>query len=201
MRIFKFLREIKSYPQLLLFLVILISLSSCKSEYDQLVKSELASGVQHDSLIFNMFLGDKKAEFFSNCWELNKQKIVSQGTGNQYARFVEPVDSSNTEYLRKQMDFYGIFDKQDVMKGMEMIFQYVAWSPWNEEVQSDALLEILKSKFLIEYPGNDFIAVDIKEENNKAFVKVDGNMQILMFQRGVKEVVVKMEDLNFKLSN
>lgn len=184
-----------------MILLMIFAFSSCKSEYDQLVKSEIKSGIQNDSLIFNMFLGEKKPDFFSKCWELNKQKIVSQGSGNKYARYLEPKDSTDEKKLRKQMDFYGIFDKQGIMRGMEMIFQYIAWSPWNEAVQAEALLDALKLEFETKYPGNNFIAVDIKEANKTAYVKVDGNMQILMFIQSEKEVMVKMEDLNYKLKN
>ena len=186
---------------LLIILIATLTFSSCKSEYDQLVKSELSSGLQKDSLIFNMFLGEKKSEFFSKCWELNKQQIISQGSGNKYARFIEPIDSSNLNKLRKQIDFFGIFDQQQIMRGMEMIFQYLAWSPWNENVQGDALLEVLRQEFESRYPGNSFISVEVKEANKTAYIKVDGNMQILMFQQGDKEVMVKMEDLNYKLKN
>jgi len=201
MKRFESLTSNSSFFSLMILLLGFLTFSSCKSEYDQLVKSEMSTGIQHDSLIFNLFLGEKKQEFYSKCWELNKQQIISQGSGNKYARYLEPIDSTDEKKLRKQMDFFGIFDKQEVMRGMEMVFTYIAWSPWNEKVQGDALLKSLKIEFEEKYPGNSFIKVDIKEANKTAYVKVDGNLQILMFRQGEKEVMVKMEDLNYKLNN
>ena len=69
-----------------LCLMVLILLN-CQSEYEQYVERELASKVLSDSLIFGMRMGQTKKDFFTICWELNSQKLISQGTGNSTARF------------------------------------------------------------------------------------------------------------------
>lgn len=189
-----------SFKWMLPILAILL-LGSCKSEYDQLVRKELNSGVQNDSLIFNMYLGETRKDFFANCWQLNKDQIITQGSGNRYARLIEPLDSADMRTDRKQMDFYGIFDEQEVMHGMEMIFTYLSWAPWNKERFSEALIVDLQKQFLNDYGGNEFLDIQLKEARKTAHVKVDGNMQILMFIKNNKEVVVRMEDLNYKLKN
>lgn len=173
---------------------------SCGSEYDQLVRKELKRGIQKDSLLFDLKLGQTKKEFYAICWDLNKAQIISQGSGNQYARYDEPADALDDPTKRKRMDFFGTFDADDVMHGMEMIFSYIAWAPWNEDLQIEQLLEELKVKIVKEYGGNEFIEVNLKS-GQKTFIKVDGNMQFLMFKKSNKEVLVRMEDLNYKLKH
>ena len=179
----------------------LLLFTSCKSEYDRYVKRELNSGVKNDSLIFGMFMGQTKRDFFSICWDLNKQKLISQGTGNQMAKYLEPIDSTGDPTLRKEMEFYGIFDTRDVMRGMNMVYRFTSWSPWTEERHSKFLAEHLKELYLQSYPGNDFITIELNNTEYSAFAKIDGNRQILIYPINSKDVAVKMEDLNYKLNN
>lgn len=182
-------------------LLIAVPVTACQSDYQQYVERELASGVYEDSLIFGMRIGQTKKEFFTTCWELNNQKLISQGTGNRTARYVTDRDSSgNKSPQSKDMLFYGIFDENDIMQGMEMTYSYMAWSPWNRNYQSDSLLLHLRDLYLREYPGNDFIEIQVKEIDDPALVKIDGNRQITMYPKNRKDVVVKMEDLHYKLN-
>lgn len=191
----------KSVQYLLFFLGLLsVSfLSSCGSEYEQMVKKEMNSGVRHDSLIFGMSMGQTKKDFFAICWDLNKAKVIGAGTGNQYARYEEPWDSISDITQRIQYDFYGIFDKDQVMQGMEMIYSYSSWAPWNTERHSDILIEVLKKRFVEQYGGNEFMAIE-RKKLGPALVKVDGNRQIIMSLKGKKDVLVRFEDLHYKLS-
>lgn len=174
---------------------------SCKSEYQEYVDQELATGVSNDSLIFGMEVGQTKKEFFSICWELNKQKLISNGNGGANARFYTDRDSlGNTTPATKDMLFYGIFDEDDVMVGMEMTYCYLAWAPWNRHLQSDSLLAKLREEYLAGYPGNDFIEIDVAASDHPALVKIDGNRQILMYTKGDRDVAVKIEDLHHKLN-
>ena len=181
--------------------LLFLGLMSCKSEYQQYVEREMATGATPDSLIFDMRIGQTKKDFFTTCWELNRQKLISQGTGNATARFISNRDSTGSATATsKDMLFYGIFDENDIMRGMEMTYSYFAWAPWNEDKQSDSLLEDLREEYLRNYSGNDFIEINIKDPETTALVKIDGSRQILMYPRGKKDVVVKIEDLNYKLN-
>ena len=173
-------------------------LISCKSDYDRLVRNELSSGVRNDSLIFDIYMGDTRKEFYAKCWELNSKKIISQGTGNQSVKYIEPEDSLGDKSLRKEMLFYATFDEKNIIRGMEMVYNFTAWAPWNKTRHSDTLLEELKKEFEKDFGGNEFIQVDLHDINYKAYVKVDGNRQIVMYPLSSKDVKVKIEDLNFK---
>ena len=190
-----------SISRLLCLLLVAVSFMSCKSEYQRYVERELASSTLQDSLIFGMRMGQSKKDFFTICWELNKQKLISQGTGNTTARYVTDRDTAgNNSPMSKEMLFYGIFDENDIMRGMEMTYSFTTWAPWNREKQSDSLLLHLRDWYLMEYPGNDFIEIDIEGVENPALVKIDGSRQILMYPKNDKDVVVKIEDLHYKLN-
>lgn len=181
-------------------LVMVIALNACKSEYASYVEREMNSGIVNDSLIFGMRMGQTKRDFFEQCWHLNQQKLITQGSGGNRAKYIEPVDSTKNAALRKELQFFGIFDENNVMKGMDMIYNYIAWSPWLTSSHSDSLVLDLKRIYLNDYGGNDFIEIKIDNIEYSAFVKVDGNRQILIYPINDKDVKVKIEDLNFKLN-
>jgi hypothetical protein len=180
--------------QIFFLLILCLAFSSCESEYSQTVKEEMNSGVIHEDLILGLKIGQSRKEFFDHCWQLNKQKLVAQGPGNKYAKYILTVDSTSQNPEKVEMLFYGIFDEEKIMHGMEMKMHYLKWSPWNEEYQSDKLIEALKRHYNKEYPGNDFLEIDINEKT-KAFAKVDGNRQIIMYPLGDKDVMAKIIDL------
>ncbi len=182
----------KSIKYLVLFCSLLFV--ACESEYSKVVKQELASGEIHEDLIFDMKLGITRKEFFAQCWTLNNQQKISQGPGNNYAKYFWDLDSMSEQSQKVEMLFYGIFDENKIMHGMDMKMSYSAWSPWNENFHSPKLMEALKKEYLKTYPGNPFMEIKIKGDK-KAFVKIDGNRQIRMYALSNRNVAVKIEDL------
>ena len=182
------------------FGLLALSLMSCKSEYQQYVERELATGVEQDSLIFDMRIGQTRQDFYTICWNLNKQKLITNGAGSN-ARYVMDRDSLGNDSDAKEMLFYGIFDDKDTMRGMRMTYSYLAWAPWNRDRYADTLMNQLKKQYLKGYPGNDFIQLDVEVQGKSypALVKIDGNRQILMYPKGKKDVLVRIEDLHYKL--
>lgn len=176
--------------------IVLVSTQSCKTEYEKTVESELSSGVTYDSLILDLRLGQTKKEFYEHCWAMNKSMEITAGSGNKYAMYVMPADTTDMHPDKINIHFYGIFDEQEVMHGMEMKMGYYSWAPWLEQFDSDKLLEKMKGKMLEDYPGNDFM--EIKAGNVTALVKVDGNRQIRMFPISQQQIMVKIEDLRAK---
>lgn len=174
----------------------MISLQSCKSEYTKLVESERSSGIIHDSLIHDLKIGQTKKDFYTQCWDLNKTQAIKAGSGNKYALFVLPKDSTDTHPDKINVEFYGIFDEEEVMTGMEMKMEYYSWAPWLEEFHSDQLMNKIEKKMMKDYPGNEFI--DIIAGEVIARIKVDGNRQISMYPLDAKQIMVKIEDLRAK---
>lgn len=177
----------------ILFLMIL-GISSCKSDYAQSVEKELASGIVHDTLFLNLTLGQTLKDFHRICWALNKDGTIGQGPGNKYAKYTILPDSTLYDGTHKvEMLFYGMFDKIKVMYGMDMKMQFVSWSPWNTDRHADKLLEFMDDYYMRNLKGNSFIELDI--DKTKAMVKVDGNRQIVMYIVDNKEIAVKITDL------
>lgn len=188
------------YSRLFILFFIITLVSGCKSEYTKAVESGLASGIQKDSLIFGMRIGMTKDDFFKICWDLNKQQIISEGPGNNSAKYNEPITVGMDTIRRKQMLFYGIFDEKKVMQGMDMTYTYMAWSPWNKDLSSTELAKDLMKFYEKHYPGNSFIEIDLGLKEYKAYAKIDGSTQITIYPKTEKDVAVKIEDLHYKLN-
>ena len=175
-------------------LLTFIGLSSCQSQYDQTVKKEMASGRSIETLKFNLAFGDTKKEFFTKCWELNKKGLIKQGPKNQYVAYeLKKKGAPSITHL-----FYGIFNKEQKMVGLDMEFSYDGWSPWTPLLQSDKLLFVAMDTLKNWYPGNDFFLLKNKKLKTNTYVKIDGNRQIIIHTQGDKDVKVTLEDLREK---
>jgi len=169
---------------------------SCESDYSKLVKREFATGVKNDSLFFGMKFNDTQQDFFDICKELNSKKLVTHGPDNKFVQyFIKPNDENESSI---QMLFYGIFDKERIMTGLNMRFSYSGWAPWNRQYYSDELIPKLQDTLLNWFPGNEFIKMDIKKLSKEIFIKIDGNRQIKMYSLDDRVVTVKIEDLDKK---
>lgn len=98
-------------------------------------------------------------------------------------------------FCLKDVLFFGIFDEEDIMRGMEMIYFFVVWVLWNCNMQLDSFLLYFCDEYFVDYFGNDFLELKLESFENFVLVKIDGNCQILMYIKGKKDVVVKIEDL------
>lgn len=184
------------------FLILLVfAFVACRSEYDNLVKTEMASGERHEKLFFDFEFGQTRDKFYEQCWEMNKTNIISQGPKNKYVMYILEPGSVRDEENKIEMLFYGIFDNEMIMRGMDFRFSYPKWSAWSDEYYSDKLIPSIQNYFNDKFPGNDFITVPLKTVDQNSYVKVDGNRQILIYAADSKDVIVKLEDLDFKLSS
>lgn len=181
------------------FFIIMLSVACSQSQYDKVVKRELATGKEYNEMMFDMKIGLSKKEFYGKCWQLNKEKLVAQGPSNQYVRHV--LDSVSPIYnpsSRIEMLFFGLFDDEDLMRGMRFRFSYTAWAPWNKELQPEKLQEEIKAMMKTLYPGNDFFNLDTKVNDQPIAVKIDGNRLITVYVFDNRFVQAYIEDLNAK---
>lgn len=181
------------------FFGIMLTVACSQSQYDKVVKRELATGKEYNEMMFDMKIGLSKKEFYGKCWQLNKEKLVAQGPSNQYVRHV--LDSVSPIYnpsSRIEMLFFGLFDDEDLMRGMRFRFSYTAWAPWNKELQPEKLQEEIKEMMKTLYPGNDFFNLDTKVNDQPIAVKIDGNRLITVYVFDNRFVQAYIEDLNAK---
>ena len=190
--------RIKSSWIVMMLISSLLIVGCKKSEYAHLVKTELDKGIINDSLIFGMKLGDTRQEFYDICWQLNKDEKVKQGPRNNFVQYQLPTNNFDDVKNRITMLFYGIFDDDKIMTGLDMRFYYRSWSIWNESLHADKLLPVVKDTLMAWYPGNEFIPVKLKKKKQDVWVKVDGNRQILIEPLvDNREIDVRIDDLRY----
>lgn len=183
-----------------LFFITLFFIGCQNSEYDQLVKSEMASGVIHDSLIFNLKMGQSKTYFFDSCWKLNQQGIISNGPGNKTVKYTLPRAKGVDKQLKMTLLFFGDFNEDNIMTGMDYQFYYNSWSLWNESTHAAQLVPVVMDTLKKWYPGNDFIKVPLKTDSLHLLVKVDGNRRITIPPTNDPKIVtVNIDDLRYVL--
>ena len=192
--------NLKYLFRLFLLSLMIVVIGCSRSKYDQLVKAEMAKGIVNDSLMLGMKLGQTQKEFFDKCWKLNREKIVTNGPDG-FVMYELPVKKENDKGDAITMLFYGIFNEDKTMTGMNFQFYYESWSLWNKSLQSDRLIPEVKSRFMEWYPGNDFIKVELKNDEGEIFVKVDGIRRITIKPLDDNRVVkAQIDDLRYILS-
>jgi hypothetical protein len=67
-------------------------------------KRSLERGERYDSLFLGLKLGMTNHQFYGHCWEMNKQGLIRQGSGNTSVNY-------NVENLKSpaEMNFYPDF--------------------------------------------------------------------------------------------
>ncbi|TKD63627.1 hypothetical protein [Flavobacterium sp. ASW18X] len=186
---------------LLMFILSVVILVSCdkKSKYEQVVLEEKATGKIYDSLFFDFTFGQTKQQFFNQCWQLNNQQKVSQGPQNSFVQYILPKSPKDSATSSIVMLFYGIFDKDQIMTGMDFKFYHSGWSIWNKDLQAEKLLPQVRDSLLKWYPGNDFIEVKGKNSSEIFLTKVDGNRRIVIEPlKDTKDIDVRIDDLRYE---
>lgn len=174
----------------LLIIVLSCTICGCEKSYQDIVETELASGVRYDSVFLGINLNMDRKEFYAHCWELNKQGKVINGPSNLSVEYrLVNSEMRDSAYLR----FYPDFDGKEINK-MDFEFGFLNWAPWNENLKIDSLL--LDSRKLLHkwYGKNDFIYLE-GDQNKKVWVKVDGNRRIRLWKADLRKVQGDIIDL------
>lgn len=176
-----------------LFTVVIISLMvSCSTEqskYDKIVQQELAKGQRFDSLFLGLYLGMHAKKFYDTCTEMNKMGLITAGTGGTKVLY---YIKDGLKYPAS-MNFFPDFYKNNIYH-ISVNYHYDAWAPWNKNLYADSLKIRLVDYYKKQYPGNDFIILKDKL-NNDVFFKVDGNRRILIGSADEQFVNVDITDL------
>jgi len=182
------------FIQLISVLSLVVINNSCiESDYTRLVKSEIGKEVRYDSLLLGIGFNDTRKEFYQRCFELNKEKLVSQGPSNASVQY-DYVDSVRHDPRRSvRLLFYPKFDKGNLLNHMDLEFSYLGWAPWNKSYQSDVLLPVVKETIMEWYGGNDLITAEINGQ--EVPVKIDGNRRMIIYIKDTQSVIVRIQDL------
>jgi len=82
-------------------------------KYEQLVKSELASGKRVDSIFWGIHFGMTGKEFFAHCWEMNKKGLFTDGESNTAVLY--RLDHKELNYPAS-MNFYPDINNNKITK-------------------------------------------------------------------------------------
>ena len=159
----------------LVLVALLVGGCSPGMRYEKRLEKELASGIRYDSLFMGMHFGMSDKDFYTLCWELNKEGVIRQSHNNTSVEFHpgEKLDYPST------MTFYPKFAEGKIVE-MPVQFSYDGWAPWNKKFSSSQLVEDIRDWYENEY-GKGFIAVT-HPRKGKAFIKIDGNRRITIYQ-------------------
>lgn len=175
----------------LFFVVFVALLAACSgSEYERLKKRELARNIRYDSLFLGLKFDMAKKDFYTHCWNLNKEGVINQGPSNLSVQY--KLDSANLR-TDAYMWFYPVFKDDKIIK-MPIKFTYQAWAPWNAQLSSDSLLVDVKRMF-VKWYGGSFILVSDNNNERKVWVKVDGNRRIRIFKENISTVRADITNL------
>ncbi|WP_245889593.1 hypothetical protein [Cecembia rubra] len=163
-----------------------------KSEYQRIKEKELASGKMVEELFLDLRFGMGRKEFFTTCWEHNKNGVLTNGAHYLQVQY-KPVMPSGKDAL---MHFYPQFEDNKLYY-MPMEFSYPNWFPGNEEYSNEKLLEDVLG-LLKEWYGEGFFEVANRDRSVSAFVKIDGNRLIRVFKKNLTTIRVEMLDLRVK---
>jgi len=159
-----------------------------------MLEREMSSGLRYDSLYYGFYFGMPAKDFYDHCWAMNKKGWFRQGATNNtvYAKITELKYPGN-------INFYPTFYENKIA-GMPTTFAYEGWSPWNKKLSADSLkLDVLN--LMEKWYGKGFIP--IKNPNKfgtttDAYVKIDGNRRISIYNTNDISVMVDFIDLTKK---
>lgn len=148
---------------------------SPKSKYERRLKHELQSGVRFDSIFMGIYFGMSDKDFYTRCWELNREGLIRQGPSNMTVEY----EMRNELKTPARMYFYPEFGKGKIIE-LPVRFVYSGWAPWNKALSSDSLQADVLQWYEKNY-GTGFITVK-HPKRGMAHVKVDGNRRITIFR-------------------
>ncbi len=160
--------------------IVIMSLASCNN-----LKSNEREN--YDSLFLGISLGMSRQEFYDHCWELNSQKVFTQGPTNQSVEY-KLTELKDPVYMR----FYPSFHNDKIYE-MPVLFMYESWAPWNRQFASDTLLVNMLKVFKRWY-GEDFKVLD-HETMGKVYYKIDKKRRINLFIKDDQFVQAVFTDL------
>jgi len=157
--------------------------------YEAWVDQELAKKERFDSLFLGIHFQMSAKNFYTHCWNLNKQGLLMDGNGNATARYRLETE---LEYPA-DFEFYPRFEAGKIV-AMPAFVEYDAWAPWNKELSAENRIEEVRS-LLEDWYGISFRPVKPSLPFTKAYLNIEGNRKILLFYEFENRVNILYTDL------
>lgn len=180
--------------------VAMLLFCSCSNEpegtpqerYEAALAKGLASTKPSNDLFLGLELAVTDKVFYDRCTELNKQQLITMGSGGNRVNH----DLSDELARPATLTFYPDFskDRPRIIKAMDMEIVYDDWSPWNTEAHSPKLLADV-AKWARKEFGTDFEVVD-HPKHQKVLVQVKNNRRTAFWVLDTRVVRGRITDLN-----
>ncbi len=181
-------------------LLAVVATSCLQSDYEKMLKKEMASGVRNDSLFFGFEFGMTRKDFYAVGWEVNKTGAIMHGPLNRTVQYHMPAQKRGN--LGMYMLFFPDFDENETIKNMDLTFRWDAVVPGHPQLNVDTLLVASKDTLMKWYGGNEFILTEFDKEPKEVWVKVDGNRRITLTKFEQIQVKGVISDLtNSEIAN
>jgi len=118
--------------------------------------------------------------------------VVAEGA-NYSVQYLFSDSLVHAEPTPIRMLFVPAFDEKQILTNLDLKFNYVAWAPWNKQLQADSLEVKVKKILMNWYGGNEFIIAKVGD--TYVPVKLDGNRRILIYKDAPQNVLVKVQDI------
>lgn len=166
----------------------LFTVLSCSTEitYEKMVNDGLNSGIKQDSLFLGYHFGMSIQDFHSTSMEMNRQGLLTGYTKVNY----------NFDALKSNVNkvFYPTF-KDNVIVRIPVTMGYEAWAPWHEQFQPQVLIQDLIEHYEDVY-NTQFKKIYIPEIDNFAYVSIEGNREIRLYQNSPTTIMADFIDLS-----
>jgi hypothetical protein len=172
------------YLSIVLFFFTLVSCSS-ELTYEKMVNEGLESGIKQDSLFLGYYFGMGVQDFHSVSMEMNRQGILTGYTKINYK--LEALKSN------VNMVFYPTFEDNVIVR-VPVTMGYEAWAPWHEHFQPQVLIQDLIEYYEDVYK-TQFTNIYIPEIDRFAYVSIEGNREIRLYQNSPTTIMADFIDL------
>lgn len=181
----------------------LFTLSACKDNrpvmerYKEALAEGIAANQRTDDFILGLKFGMRPKDFFDHCTDLNKQQLITEGTGGNSVKY-------RLEDLEKpgHMFFFPEFTEvaadsgdSSVIYAFNLEFKYEGWAPWSSDSFGSIPLLRDVARVFVDWYGNDFLAVP-DEQVGRIVTQVRNNRRISLWIKNESHVRGRIVDLS-----
>ena len=185
---------------LLLFLGLSL-LPSCRPEdtspegrYRSRVTDGLSTDEGPTETVLGIQLATPSQAFFDRCTELNRQQLITMGTGSNTVDHALPSDLGRPAVMSIQPEFTDGAARR--VASIQVDFHYLDWSPWNRSASADSLLPDV-----VRYLGRtvpvEFDRLDHPQQGT-TYVSVDGKRLLAVWKLDDSKVRGMFTDLSIR---
>jgi len=164
--------------------------SSDIERYQELISSELNTGIKKDSIFLELKLGMTVTSFYEYCWKMNAKKLFQNSHDNNAVVYQVNRGLPSAATFRFTPEFH-----KDKLYKISVNASYNAFAPWNQHLYADSLQKDLIHLFDTWYGPKNYLILKNQMDGN-SLIKIDGNREIRMKKMTEKDIRIEYTDLS-----